>query len=297
MSKPLRFILIALIGVSGLIILGASFNQPSNLGTPVKEIPFIDSSKKYTLAGEQVPIENFDVLERFERELLVNVYRHSVAIMIMKRSSRFFPVIEGILNENGIPSDFKYVVVTESEFQNVTSPSGARGFWQFLKGTAEDYGLEVSDDVDERNHLEKSTLAACKHLLSLKNRFRNWTLVAAAYNMGASALSKELEYQKAQSFYDLNLSDETNRYVFRILAFKELMENPERYGFDLPRSQYYSPLADYKIVKVDTAINSLGDFASQFGTSYRLLKVYNPWLLKRNLAKKDGKVYEIKMPN
>jgi hypothetical protein len=294
MLKSLKVLFIILCAVTFLTVIGATIKPTATEETG--EIPFIDTSRDYWLAGERVPVENFDVLERFERELLVNVYRHSATIMILKRSTRHFPVIESILKENGIPEDFKYLAVAESDLLNATSPAGAKGYWQFMKGTAEDYGLEVSDDVDERNHLEKSTLAACRHIQSLKNRFGSWALAAAAYNMGASALSKEMELQKASRFYDLNLSEETNRYVFRILAFKEIMSQPEKYGFKIPRTHYYKPLSEYAIANVDTSIVSLGDFAKENKTSYRLLKVYNPWLRNRSLSVKTGRNYDIKIP-
>ncbi len=295
MLKSLKFIFFPILVITGLIAIAASINTTHD-NTTETDIPYVDPARDYWLAGERVPVENFDVLERLERELLVNTYRHSVTIMILKKSSRYFPVIEPILREFGIPEDFKYLAVAESDLLHATSPAGAKGIWQFMKGTAEDYGLEVSDDVDERYHVEKATRAACEHIRKLKNRFGSWSLVMAAYNMGATGLAREMEHQRTNNFYGLNLNDETNRYVFRVLAFKEVMTFPEKYGFKLPRNQQYDALESYNIATVDTAIASLGDFANQFGTSYRMLKVYNPWLRNRSLAKKEGKFYEIRIP-
>jgi len=259
-------------------------------------IPHVDPDGDYWFAGERIPVENFDVRERLERELIMNSYRHSSTILNLKNSARFFPVIEKILKENGIPEDFKYVAVAESDFRNATSSAGAKGIWQFMEGTAGDYGMEVTEEVDERLHLEKATLAACAYLNRYKQQFGSWTLTAAAYNMGANGLGKELGNQKFDNYYDLNLNEETNRYIFRIVAIKEVMEHPEKYGFDLDPKQFYPPLDKYAILTVDSAIDNLGDFAKQNGTTYRMLKLYNPWLRGFKLSNPKGKVYDIKIP-
>ncbi len=259
-------------------------------------IPHIKPSDEFWFAGERIPVENFDVRERLERELIVNSYRHSHTILNLKNSARYFPVMEKILKENGLPDDFKYLAVAESDLRNATSSAGAKGIWQFMEGTAGDYGLEVTKEVDERLHFEKSTHAACQYLKKYKEKFGTWSLVAAAYNMGPTGLRNEMESQKMTSFYDLNLSEETNRYLFRLVAIKHVMEHPELYGFDLKSEQMYPPLDNYALVTVDSSINNLGEFAKQFGTSYRMLKVFNPWLKDNRLTNTKRKVYDIKVP-
>lgn len=276
--------------------------QDTNKGTLPKgqysftDIKTIDLNKDYNFAGELVPKDNFDALERLERELLVNAYWHSNSLMMVKKGKRYFPVIEKILAEKGVPDDIKYLAAAESSFYNATSPSGAKGIWQFLEGTAKEYGLEVNNDIDERNNLEKSTRAACDMLTKLKNKFGNWTLAAAAYNMGGSGLAREMDNQRASSYYDMNLNNETLRYVLRLIAIKEIFENPARYGFETEDGQLYKPLTDCSEVTVDSTVNNWGDFAKQFNTSYRMFKVYNPWLVSYGLVNKEKKAYTIKIP-
>ncbi len=263
---------------------------------PAFAIPHVQPSDDYLFAGERIPVENFDVRERLERELIVNSYRHSTTILNLKNSARYFPVIEKILKEEGLPDDFKYLAVAESDLRNATSSAGAKGIWQFMEGTAGDYGMEVSKEVDERLNLEKSTRAACKYLKHYKDVFGSWALVAAAYNMGPAGLRNEMQSQKMDSYYDLNLSEETNRYIFRLVAIKHVMEHPELYGFDMKTEQLYPPLDNYTMVTVDTSIASLGEFAKQNGTSYRMLKIFNPWLKDNKLTNTKRKAYEIKIP-
>lgn len=298
MAKSLKFYLAALAAIATVAIF-ASYTETPLSGDQNQvffNVPHVDPQADYWFAGERVPVENFDVRERLERELIINSYRHSTTILNLKNSARFFPVIEKILKENGIPDDFKYIAVAESDFRQATSPAGAKGIWQFMEGTAGDYGLEVRDEVDERLHLEKSTRAACEYLKKYREQFGNWTLTAAAYNMGARGLSKEMKNQKFNNYYDLNLNDETNRYVFRIVAIKEVLEHPEKFGFDLSQEELYPPLDNYALVTVDTSIANLGDFAKQFGISYRMLKLYNPWLRDWSLPNPKGKTYDIKIP-
>ncbi len=251
---------------------------------------------EFKFVGERVPLENFDVLERLDRELIINTYRHSSTLQILKQSRRYFPVIEPILKEQGIPEDFKYLMVAESAFLNATSSSGAKGFWQFMKKAAKEMGLEVNKDIDERYNLEKATLAACKYLRQNFRRFGNWTLAAAAYNIGPTKLKSELKEQEEQSFYDLNLNSETSRYLFRILAFKEIMSNPEKFGYYLNPEDYYQPLNKFYLVEVDNTIPDLAKFAHEHGTSYRMLKIYNPWLRTGRLPDKSRRKYYIKIP-
>lgn len=255
----------------------------------------VDLNKSFDFSGEPLPMENFDVRERLDRELIINSYRHSSTILNMKKASRYFPVIEPILAQHGIPDDFKYLAVAESDLSNATSPAGAKGFWQFMRGTAKDYGLQVATEIDERYHLEKATVAACKHIRKLHNMFGSWSLAAAAYNVGQSKLRSEMEKQRGYTLFDLNLNRETSRYLFRVVALKEIISNPQNFGFDISDA-LYPPLDNYGIVEVNTSIPSWGDFAQQYGTTYRMLKIYNPWLTKGSLQNKSGRVYWVKIP-
>jgi hypothetical protein len=246
-------------------------------------------------AGEEVPMNIFYVHENLDRELLVNTYWHNKTVLMFKRAHRWFPVIRPILAEYGIPDDFKYLCVIESGLENAVSPSGAVGFWQFLKGTAKDYGLEVDRDVDERYHLKKSTEAACKYFRESYQKFGNWTLVAAAYNAGKRRISEELEGQQASSYYDLLLSEETSRYVFRILAIKTIFENPTDYGMFLREKDFY-PLIPTKTITVDKDISDFVAFAAEHELSYKTLKMFNPWLRDRKLQVRRGQTYLITIP-
>ncbi|MEM9822718.1 MAG: lytic transglycosylase domain-containing protein [Bacteroidota bacterium] len=256
----------------------------------------INLNRSFSFAEEEVPIAtNFDARERLDRELSRNAYYHSNTLLNIKRTSRYFPVIEKILAKNGVPEDFKYLAVAESDLTNATSPAGAKGIWQFMKPAARAYGLEINREVDERYHLEKATAAACKYLKNDKERFGSWTLAAAAYNMGGTRLRKELKAQRASSYYDLNLNTETMRYVFRIIALKQIINEPNEFGFYLEEGDRYQPL-DFVNIKVDHSIANLGDFAQKNGISYRMLKVFNPWLIASSLTNKSGKTYYIKVP-
>jgi len=255
-----------------------------------------DLDKPYNFAGEALPMDNFDVRERLDRELMVNSYWHSSTILNIKSSARFFPMFEKIMNEYGVPDDFKYIAVAESSLRNVTSPAGAKGVWQFMKAVGQSFDLEVNSEVDERYHVEKATHAACKHILKLKKRFGSWTLAAAAYNVGPTKLAREKETQRANTYYDLNLNQETSRYIFRLVAIKEILKNPKQFGFYLSEDDYYQPLDDYAVVETNEGISNLGDFAKKYGTSYRLLKVYNPWLKTGKLVNSKKKTYQIRIP-
>jgi membrane-bound lytic murein transglycosylase D len=246
-------------------------------------------------AGETVPLEKWDIAEKFDRELLVNSYWHSNTLLAIKRSSRWFPVIEPILKDQGIPDDFKYLAMVESNFTHVSSPAGAVGFWQFLPETATQFGLEVNDEVDERYHVEKSTVAACKYFKDAYNKFGSWTMVAASYNMGMQGLKNQVDRQKQSSYYDLLLNEETSRYVFRILSMKEIVNHADQYGFVIrPADNYVS--FDYSTVTVNTAIPDFATFAAEHNITYKDLKLYNPWLRQASLKNKLGKTYEIKIP-
>jgi hypothetical protein len=261
-----------------------------------QRIKSIDLNKSFDFAGEPVPL-NEDTKERLDRELSINAYWQSTTLIHLKMAHKFFPVIEKIFSENGIPDDFKYLAIAESGLRNVSSPASAKGYWQFMKPAATEMGLEISEEVDERMHIEKSTLAACKYIKQMYRRFGNWTNTAGAYNVGPTAFARTLEEQKESSYYDMNINEETSRYVFRIIAIKEIVKNPEDFGFYIEPNEKYSLHPNIKDIKVTETIESLSDFAHQNGTTYRLLKYYNPWLLKYRLTVAPGKEYIIKLPS
>ena len=266
--------------------------MPSASGDTVR---LFDLPKELTFAGEKVPLEMEDVKERLEREIYVNAYWQSNMILLMKRSSKFLPEIEKMLNENGIPDDFKYLAMAESALLNVASPAGAKGFWQILESTGKEYGLEISKDVDERYNLEKATYAASKYLNKAHGKFGDWTAVAASYNMGQSGFSRRQDAQFAKSYYDLYLNDETSRYLFRILAFKVIFENPGAFGFHMRESDYYQN-PSLREFTVSSDIKDLASWARQKGSNYKEVKLYNPWLRDTDLNIKRGKSYVIVLP-
>ena len=249
-----------------------------------------------SLAGEDVPMDDFGVREALDREFIVNTYRHSGTILYLKKASRWFPVIEPILAVEGVPEDFKYLCVIESGLSQVVSPSGAAGFWQFMKKTAPEYGLEVSTTVDERYNVEKATKAACDYLKESYEMFGSWSLAAASYNMGRTGVTNRLDEQGVSNYWDLHLNSETARYVYRILAVKEVMENPEKFGFRLRPTDMYNPYS-YSTIKVTQTIEDLSSFALEHGSNYHELKTLNPWLRKKRLLVGEGQEYKIYLPN
>jgi len=250
---------------------------------------------KIDFAGEKAPLNIADVHERLDRELLVNANLDATTVLIIKRANRAFPVIEPILKKYGIPDDFKYLAVIESGLVNVVSPAGARGVWQFMPDTGKERGLEINDIVDERYHLAKSTEAACKYLQSAYAKFGSWTLAAASYNGGFGGVNKQITFQGVTNYYDLLLTDETARYVFRILALKEIMQHPVSYNFTVLPTELY-PVIPVKTVDVTTSIPDLAIFAKEQGINYKVLKIHNPWLRDRKLTVADGKKYTIEIP-
>ncbi len=274
----------------------ANVQMLQNMPLPSRDtVRLFDLPEELTFAGEKVPLEIEDVKERLEREIYVNAYWQSNMILLMKRSSKFLPEIEKMLKETGIPDDFKYLAMAESALMNVASPAGAKGFWQIMESTGEEYGLEISKDVDERYNLEKATYAASRYFKKAHAKFGDWTAVAASYNMGQSGFSRRQEDQMAKNYYDLYLNDETSRYLFRILAFKVIFENPGEFGFHLRESDYYNTPALKKII-VNNDIKNLAAWARLQGKTYKELKLYNPWLRDRDLNVKRGKSYEILLP-
>ena len=252
--------------------------------------------KNVDFAGEKVDVNSNDIWERFDKELLKNTYWQSNTMLYIKRANKYFPVIEPILKKNNIPEDFKYLAVIESGLENVISPSGAKGFWQFLKSTAKEYNLEVNYAVDERYNLEKSTQAACDYLNEAFEKFNSWTLAAAAFNMGMNGLQRALDNQKVENYYDLHLNSETSRYVFRILAVKEILQNPQKYGFVIRKQDMYS-LEKYYVVEIDSTVHNLYEFCEDYSINYQQLKKYNPWLLISKLPDESRKKYFLKIPS
>ncbi|WP_299116324.1 lytic transglycosylase domain-containing protein [uncultured Winogradskyella sp.] len=292
---------IGLVCISGLFIF--SMQKAPSDDILVKETPIVNDYNVYALempeglnfAGEMVPVENPDIYERMDRELLVNTYWQSNGLLMFKRAQKYFPIIEPILKKNGVPDDFKYLAVIESGLTNAVSPAGARGFWQIMKTTGRENGLEVNSNVDERYNLEMATEVACKYLKKAKAELGSWTLAAAAYNAGNSGVSRRLKEQRVNDYYDLLLGEETGRYMFRIVALKEILNHPSKYGFNFNLSDLYKHIPTYKI-EVDTAVTDFSQFAKQFGINYKILKLHNPWLRERHLNNKSRKLYTIEIP-
>ena len=297
---PKHFILLFLLGIVVLLI--QAMQEP--LTDAVIERKLINDYNIYAIpipekmdfAGEKVPLNNPDIKERMDRELLVNTYWQSNGLLLIKRANKYFPIIEPLLKEYGIPDDFKYLAVAESGLQNNNSPAGAAGFWHFMKTTGKEYGLEINSYVDERYHIEIATRVAAEYLIKAKKRFGSWTLAAASYNAGISGISRQQERQLIyDSYYDLLLNDETSRYLFRILALKEILSNPYKYGFNYRESDLYKPISTYK-VKVDTTVTNFAVFAKNFNINYKILKIHNPWLRDNFLKNTSGKEYFIEIP-
>ena len=299
--KPLK----NLLAIFGLISLGALFiyavqDAPTDENLEKKlfndyNVYALPVPKNLEFAGEKVPLTEPDIYERMDRELLVNTYWQSNGFLMFKRAKKYFPIIEPILKKNGVPDDFKYLALIESGLTNVVSPAGATGFWQIMKSTGREYGLEINDNVDERYNLEKATDVACKYLLESKERLGSWTLSAAAYNAGMSGMTRRLDDQEVNDYYDLLLGEETGRYVFRIVAVKEILSNPMKYGFNYRDKDLYDQVPTYT-VKVDTAVTNFAKFAKGFGINYKILKLHNPWLREPHLNNKSGKEYQIEIP-
>lgn len=255
----------------------------------------VELPETMTFCGEEVPLDLFFVRERLERELMVNSYRHSATILQLKRTTRWFPVMEPIMEQYGLPEDFKYLAMIESELTNAVSPSKAVGFWQFLEETGKVYGLEINKQVDMRYNVEKETVAACKYLKDSYRKFGSWISAAAAFNCGNGRITKTMEEQRVDSYFDMLLPEETQRYVYRILALKLITENPEKYGFTIRDNGWYRPY-ETKTVTVVQSIPDLVDFAYRQGTNYKMLKYFNPWLRSTSLTVSPGNSYEIKIP-
>lgn len=299
MLKILSYLLTVIIIVA--LVIGVDVwrdnHKPELPGTneqyyKIVSLPIPDS---LYFSGEEVPLNIFHVKESLDRELSVNTYWHSSTLQLIKMSHRWFPLMEEILKKNNIPDDFKYLAVIESGLKNVTSPAGAKGYWQIMKATAKEYDLEVDKYIDERYNVVKSTEAACRYLQKSYDKFGNWTLAAASYNAGVTGILKQLNRQDEESYYDLLLNDETARYLYRIMAVKLIFENPESYGFYIEEKDYYQPIP-MKTIEVKTSVDDWAKFAKDQGISYKLLKYFNPWLRQKDLKNKKKKTYFINIP-
>lgn len=262
----------------------------TNIYIPV-ELP-----TKLSFAGEEVPLEYYDVRENLDREILSTMYFHSQTIRYIKNAPRYFSIIEPILKSNGVPEDFKYLCVAESGFDvRAVSPAKAVGLWQIIESAAKEIGLEVNDEVDERYHIEKSTEAACRIFKSAYLKFGSWSLVAASYNGGRTFVVRQMTNQKMTSYYDLLFGEETSRYVFRILAFKLVMEEPEKYGLMINKDQLY-PIIKTSNLEIKKPVTDWAAFAIEHGINYKILKMYNPWLRENYLKNPTMKTYTLKIP-
>ena len=261
----------------------------------ILRVEALDIPNVMTFAGERVPLQDTDVRERLDREIHVNTYWHSNMLLMIKKANRFFSEIEPLLKKYNLPDDFKYLAVAESGLDNVTSHAGASGFWQFMKATGKEYGLEINNYVDERYNLELATKVAAQYLINSKELFGSWTNAAAAYNAGNAGITKQMKRQDATDYYSLLLNSETGRYVFRILAFKEILSNPEKYGFYVDQQDLYQAIPTKTII-IDTPVEDFAKFAKQQGINYKILKIHNPWLRDTYLKNASGKAYSIKIP-
>lgn len=290
---------LTLIGLSSLFVFAAASGgddkESENSFLVSCETKLAPRPKSIQFLGEQVPLHITDVKERLDRELLVNTYWHSNTILLMKRANKYFPIIEPILKKNGVPDDFKYLCTIESSLTNVVSPAGASGFWQIMPRTAQELGLEITKTVDESYNLELATEAACKYLLKSKEELGSWALVAASYNVGLSSVKRRMEEQQVDNYFDLYLPTETARYLFRIIAIKEIMENPIKYGFAIEKEELFQ-FEPTKEITIDSTIDNLALFAKTQGINYKLLKLHNPWLRDKHLENKSSKLYAIKIP-
>ena len=302
-SKALHYLFISSFVGMGILAIGLATTGYTGTGEGSVEpdnkesyvVYGVDIPGQVSFAGEPVPLDLFDVREALDRELLSNTYFHSQTIRLIKLANRYFPLIEPVLKKNLVPDDFKYLALAESGLTQAVSPVKAVGFWQLMKGTAQEYGLEVGLEVDERYHVAKSTEVACQYLIDSYKKYGNWTMTAASYNAGRRGVDRQIERQKKENYYDLLLNEETARYLFRVVAFKLILEDPSAYGFTLSEKDLYPVIPVYP-VEVDSVIADFTDFAEEYGCNYKILKYLNPWLRDSKLTNPSHKTYEILIP-
>jgi hypothetical protein len=287
MYKNIIILLFWIIGINSLAAQLSAGNDAlkQNISTP--PIP-----SEANFCGEKVPLEYFDVKESLSRELNSLSYWHSSMIYTIQLTGRYMEIIENYLKQYGLPDDLKYLCITESNLQNVVSPSKAAGFWQFLPGTAKEFGLQITSEIDERYNLEKATKAACEYMKMAYNKFGNWTLAAASYNVGMAHIANQLSTQRQKTYYDLHLNQETTRYIYRAVAYKTIMNAPTKYGFAISAKNKFEPLA-YKEIEVTGPVDWIA-FSEKNSTNYKMLKIFNPWILTTKLS--INKSYLVKIP-
>ena len=262
---------------------------------PIQNVVIPKLPEEASFAGERVPLEYFDVRESLQREMLIINYWHGSLSYIVQLSGRYKDMICKILREEGVPEDFFYLCVAESSLQPQTSPAGAKGYWQFLSGTAKDYGLEVGAEVDERYNWEKATRAACKYFKKGYEKYGSWTLAAASYNVGMANINSRIGYQSLDNYYDMQLPLETARYVYRAIAFKTIMNNLKDYGFNISEDDLYKPV-ECKVVEVKEPVANWSEFAREHNTNFKMIKMFNEWIRSNKLTNKLGKTYKVLVP-
>lgn len=300
MKRYILYIFLVIIAVGAITIICLSSNDTAKVEEQRPQVlsmtASVDIPDEMTFAGERIVFDRYDLRERMDRELNSFTYFHSTTLLLFKRANRIFPMIEPILKQQGVPDDIKYLAVIESSLDHrAVSPARAAGLWQFIPGTAQGSGLEVSLEVDERYHIGKSTVAACRYLKDAYRKYGSWSAAALSYNGGQGRITNEFSNQQTDKALDLWLVDETTRYYFRMLAIKTIFENPSRYGFVLRDDQLYKPM-DFKEVNVSSAIPSLVSFAKDNRITYAQLKDFNSWLRDTKLTNKSGKTYTILIP-
>lgn len=303
MSDKLKYLIVGMV-IGAILIMGTDFlSQPEPEGETVLEVVKTSNNNlisgyalpdSMSFAGEPVPLHRDDIKERLEREILVNAFWHSNSVIMIKRANKWLPTIDSILLANDVPRDFKYLCVAESGLDNVISPSKAVGFWQFLSGTAKDFGLIVNSEIDQRYDPVLATVAATKYLKQAYGKFGNWTTVAASYNLGMNATRRIIEKQRPDSYYDMLVSEEPSRYLFRVLALKNLLQNPGQFGFEIPEQELYF-LPKTKTVEITSTLNDLHEFAEQQGVAYAQLRYLNPWIRGYRLNP-QGRTLQVKLP-
>ncbi|HMM18215.1 MAG TPA: lytic transglycosylase domain-containing protein [Petrimonas sp.] len=300
MKRNIIYIFLAIVAVSIITVMTLSNNDSEKVELERPQVlsmtASVDVPGEMMFAGEKIAFDRYDLYERMDRELNSFTYFHSTTLLLFKRANRLFPVIEPILKKEGVPDDIKYLAVIESSLDpRAVSPARATGLWQFMSGTAQQFGLEVSSEVDERYHIEKSTVAACRYLKDAYRKLGSWSAAALSYNGGQARITSEFTKQQTDKALDLWLVEETTRYYFRMLAIKTLFENPAQYGFVLRSDQLYKPM-EFKEVSVSSAIPSLVLFANDNGITYAQLKDFNSWLRDTKLTNKSGKNYTFLIP-
>ena len=299
-KKVLTILLWMCIGASLPLLLG--YQQLSDKELPQSKVAALavspETPEEVRFADETIRLKRADLRERMDREITAFTYSHQLTLLMIKRANRYFPVVEPILKECGVPDDLKYLMVIESNLSPLAkSPAGAAGLWQFMQTTGRQYGLEVNVNIDERYNIEKATRAACEYLKESYAMYGDWMTVAASYNAGQNGISRRLEQQGVTTAMDLWLVEETSRYMFRILAAKTVLENPKAYGFVLKRSQLYPYIAPKEIITTTQQIDDLAAFARKHGVTVAQLREENPWLREYTMNNKSGRTYHIRIPD